>query len=69
MKDSFKNTFLRDGKKLSLVEVSEKYIQKVFVHSRKEFPVPGTKYSLRNTFPLYEKSAYSGKKIEENGFH
>ena len=30
---------------------------------------PVTKNSLKNTFPLYQKSASFGKKSEENGFH
>ena len=32
------------------------------------FSLPGMQYSLKNTFPLYGKTASSGKKIE-NGFH
>ena len=70
MKDSFKNMFPLDGKKLSMTGVSEKYILKNCLHMpENQFPVPGTKHSLKNTFPLYKKSASSGKKIEENSFH
>ena len=32
------------------------------------FSRPGIKHSLKNTFPLNEKTASSGKKIE-NGFY
>ena len=32
------------------------------------FPLLGMKHSLKNTFPLYGKTASSGKNIE-NGFH
>ena len=35
MKDSFKITFLLDGKKLSLAGVLEKYIRKCFVLAKK----------------------------------
>ena len=63
MTDSFKNMLLLDEKKLSLAGVSS------LDKPENQFPVPGTKHSLKNTFPLYNKSASSGKKIEENGFH
>ena len=52
-----KNTFLLDGKNAYGLYLSENL-----------FPVPGMKHSLKNTFPLCEKTAFSGKKIE-NGFH
>ena len=50
-------------KKLSLAGVSEKIYMK-----NGPFSLPGIKHSLKNTFPLNEKTASSGKKIE-NGFY
>ena len=59
MKDSEKkkNTFPLDGKKAYGLYLPEN-----------PFPLPGMKYLLKNTFPLYRKNASPGKKIE-NGFH
>ena len=61
MKDSFKTTSPLDGKKALLTGVSEK-IENLFL-------LPGMRRSLKNTFPLYEKTTFSGKKIEEKGFY
>ena len=33
------------------------------------FPLTGMKYSLKNVFPRYRKTASYGKKIKGNGFH
>ena len=33
------------------------------------FQLPGMKHSLKNTFPLYGKTASSSKKIKENVLH
>ena len=40
-----------------------------FHQPENQFLLPGMKHSLENTFPLYIKSASSGTKIKENGFH
>ena len=48
-------------KKLSLTGVSGK-IENLFL-------LPRIRYSLKNTFPLYGKTTFSGKKIEEKGFY
>ena len=68
MRDSFKYMFLLDGKKLSLVGFSEKYIKNGLHKTENQFPIPGTKHSSKNTSPLYKKSASSDKKIEEDCF-
>ena len=68
MRDSFKYMFLLDGKKLSLVGFSEKYIKDGLYKTENQFPIPGTKHSSKNTSPLYKKSASSDKKIEEDCF-
>ena len=57
MKDSLKNTFPIDGRK-------------VYNLYEPENPFTGMKHSLKNTFPLYGKTAFSGKKKKiEDGFH
>ena len=47
--------------------VTEKYIKNEFPKPENQFAVPGMRHSLKNRFPLYKKSASSGKKIKENG--
>ena len=70
MKDSFKNKFPIDRKKLFLRQESEKkYIKNGLCQPENPFSLPGTTQSLKNTFPRYGKTASSGKKIKENGFH
>ena len=49
MRDSFKYMFLLDGKKLSLVGFSEKYIKNGLYKTENQFPIPGTKHSSKNT--------------------
>ena len=54
MKDLFKNTFLLHGKKTFTGRGLKKYIKNGLYKPENQFPQPGTKHSLKNTFPLYE---------------
>ena len=65
IKDFFKNTFLVHGKKVFL----QKTYKKWSARARKSVSTTRNEAVVKNTFPLYEKNASCGKKIEENGFH
>ena len=71
MKDSFKNKFPLDRKKRSRAGVSGKTYKKKMVCTSQKilFHYLKMKHSLKNKFPQYGKTAFSDKKIKENGFH
>ena len=49
--------------------VQKKYVKSGQYEPEIPFPLPGIKHLLKNTFPLYEKTASSGKEIKEDGLH
>ena len=67
LKDSFKNKFPLDRRKAFPARSLWKNKQNmVFTSQRIRFHYP--KWSMKNAFLRYGKTAFSGKKVKENGF-
>ena len=69
MNNSFKNTFPIGTKKAYPSRSLWKNMENGLCYPENSFSLTGMKHSLKNTFPQYGKTASSGKKIKENGFH